>query len=607
MCGIAGGLTNKSLSKTEIGILRQGIEQRGPDASGTITEKFIDGSLTFIHTRFSVVAVGDKNANQPFKVNGDILVFNGEIYNHNELRDSLVREFSVEFETVSDTEVLAWGLHHLGYKFLDKVNGFWSLCYYSKKNNVVALSRDRLGKKPLYFTKNHEDFLFSSDQNSLVKLLKSENVLNIGAVSKFLLNDFGCNSVDTYHVNVRQIPPGVWYEINLNTKRIDEKRLNSIQLSITNHYQTSENQERIQHEFSDLLIKAVDCRWSDEVAVSINLSGGLDSMAILGALKELNKSTFTCHTLQFDGVSDFDVQKSKSVCDFYGFKHDLINYSSKEIFERSKHYLESSSFPVHSPVVAAQKDFWSKIGSENFRVILHGSGNDEFSYGYQYYLQLYQLSLLKNYQFVEFFKFNDKGNFNALLRLIKWKIFGLDIRRDQSKHCKKFFDDDFYPLMKTKAYRTEDINTSLKKRRILDIDELRIPYWNMLMDQSSMQVPIEIRMPFYDKNIIKYYLEQDEGYFFNSGRTKNHLREFLNRSMPDIDFNEKKKIGFRSPDKKIVIENYEEIETEINENNLFSIKLPPKNKKLSTQDYNLIWRLFSLSYWSRYHDMKSFD
>ena len=117
------------------------------------------------------------------------------------------------------------------------------------------------------------------------------------------------------------------------------------------------------------------------------------------------------------------------------------------------------------------------------------------------------------------------------------------------------------------------------------------------MDQSSMKIPIEIRMPFYDEDLLDYTLKAPTSFFFRENRSKNNLRIFLKNTIPEINFDEKTKVGFRSPDYKIIMDNEAEIRDTLYQNKYLNITLPGSFSNISRNESNFIWRMYSLVYW----------
>lgn len=217
MCGFSGIIDFEKKNDLESN-LKKGIDElihRGPDNQGLYFEK--DLGLYFGFNRLKIIDLKDAS-NQPF-ISADglvIMMFNGEIYNYKELKKEL-NEF--EFKTDSDTEVLLACYQKFGLKFLDKIEGMFSICIFDKNENKVLLIRDRLGIKPLFYLINQKQILFSSEIKSILKMDLIKKEINPTAIDNYLT--FLC-TIDnqTPFLNVLKLRPGEMMAINLNDKTI---------------------------------------------------------------------------------------------------------------------------------------------------------------------------------------------------------------------------------------------------------------------------------------------------------------------------------------------------------------------------------------------------
>ena len=211
MCGINGFNFE---SKKAIELMNNSIKHRGPDASGI----FID-EISLGHRRLSIIDLS-KNANQPMSNEaGDIIiVFNGEIYNFKEIKKELEEQH--KFKSNSDTEVIIHAYEEWGEECVKKFNGMWDLCIYDKRKSILFLSRDRLGKKPLYYYLNKNKFIFSSE---IKAILKHDNIkkLNKPAVSSFLSYRYVLGE-ETFFKDIFKLLPAYNLVFNLLCNKIEK-------------------------------------------------------------------------------------------------------------------------------------------------------------------------------------------------------------------------------------------------------------------------------------------------------------------------------------------------------------------------------------------------
>ena len=167
MCGFAGYLGRKKISKRLIQKTLKFMKNRGPDNQSYKLYRVFDLNLYMLHSRLNIIDI-NKRSNQPYVFNDHAIIFNGEIYNYLELKQDLIRK-GVKFSTNSDTEVLLKSYLFYGLKFLQKLEGMWSFVILNKKSDQVLISRDRFGEKPLYYTFEKNELFFGSE----IKFIKS--------------------------------------------------------------------------------------------------------------------------------------------------------------------------------------------------------------------------------------------------------------------------------------------------------------------------------------------------------------------------------------------------------------------------------------------------
>ena len=170
MCGILGylGPNNKEFfEKSRIDL----IAHRGPDNKSHTLEQ----NLFFGHTRLSILDLSENGSQPMYSADGNyLLIFNGEVYNHLDLRNEFLSE--VQFKSTSDTETILYGLIKLGQEFINKMNGIFALCFVNLQNNDFLLLRDQFGVKPLYYSHYNNDLFFASEMKALIPHLTTKTI-----------------------------------------------------------------------------------------------------------------------------------------------------------------------------------------------------------------------------------------------------------------------------------------------------------------------------------------------------------------------------------------------------------------------------------------------
>ena len=221
MCSILGLIdfdSRDSEKKSKIFNLNKSLTHRGPDDEGYYNDECV--SLAF--NRLSIIDLN--NGNQPQKKNNIISIFNGEIYNFKEIKEELI-SIGYKFNTNSDSEIipnafLAWGI-----KCIEKFNGMFSIAIYDLDKKKIFIIRDRVGIKPLFFSKFNDYFLFSSEIKGIINFPGFQKELNLNALSSYLSFRYPMGDENTFFKNIEKVSPGSYLEIDIKKKLIKKKFL----------------------------------------------------------------------------------------------------------------------------------------------------------------------------------------------------------------------------------------------------------------------------------------------------------------------------------------------------------------------------------------------
>ena len=202
MCGIAGIISSKRNLSIITEQMKKDLFHRGPDNQTS----FISKNLGLVHTRLSIIDLSEA-ANQPMThFSGEyVIVFNGEIFNYRELREKLKMK-GIPFSTDGDTEVLLNGFVEYGKDFLMEVRGFFAFCLYNIKEEKIILSRDFFGKKPLYYYKKDNEFLFGSEIKAIKNNIENSIYVNYESISHYLWKGYYANG-ETAFENIESMLP----------------------------------------------------------------------------------------------------------------------------------------------------------------------------------------------------------------------------------------------------------------------------------------------------------------------------------------------------------------------------------------------------------------
>ena len=373
ICGIANYTETEAVEERLLIAMRDTLTHRGPDDSGL----FIDGRVGLGHRRLSIIDLS--TGVQPIH-NEDSscwIVFNGEIYNYRALRKEL-EQAGHRFYTNTDTEILLHLYEQEGEKMLQKLNGMFAFCVWDRQQQTLFLARDRLGKKPLYYTLNSSAFLFGSELKALLRHPSVSREIDLFSLSKYLTYEY-VPAPHTMIKHVQKLEPGHSLTYRVQSHDLTIKQYWDIPISEDAIAYLSE--ESYVEELLQLLRESVrDRLLSSDVPVGIFLSGGLDSSTVAALACEVSQRVNT-FTIGFDEPSFDESRYANQVADILGTDHhvdvldirkahtllpDIMNYLDEPIGD-------ASIIPTY---------LLSRFTAQHVKVALGGDGGDELFAGY---------------------------------------------------------------------------------------------------------------------------------------------------------------------------------------------------------------------------------
>ena len=396
MCGIAGYIGNKKLlpEKKNIQNCIKQMVRRGPDhQSHKVFKDKLD--YLFCASRLSIIDINQRS-NQPFEDDDGILIFNGEIYNHLEIKKNL-RSKGIKFLTNSDTEVLLKFLNFEGEKKIDKLDGMWAFAYYSKKKKITILSRDKFGEKPLYynFDKKNKYLIFGSNINYIKKLSKKNIKVDEDKIFNFIRSGYRSvfSSPGSFFKNIDYLKPGTNLIIdeNLNIKFINYWNKSKYEPKLNNLLNaTTKLKKVIKSEFKK--------SFRSDVPVAFLLSGGIDSSIISSVASKIKKNikfySFISKSKKYDESKKINKLKKN-----YKLNHEYILPDKKENLKMLNNFISDNGFPLMSSTYLAYGSLCKKIAIDRYKVLISGNGADEIFSGYYAHHMSYLLSIEKEKYF----------------------------------------------------------------------------------------------------------------------------------------------------------------------------------------------------------------
>ena len=383
MCGISGVIlpSGHSVDQAELKKMADSIAHRGPDAEGF----FLKENVGLAHRRLKIIDLSAQ-ANQPmYNASKTIaVVFNGEIYNFQELRVEL-KTYGHEFRTQSDTEVIVKGFEQWGADIFKRLNGMFAIAIWDDKNETLHLARDRFGIKPLFYSLQNGKLGFASELQALLTLPLIQKDLD----SQVLFYYLKFSHVPHPHSiikNVHQMTPGTRLELSRGRLRT---------FVFWDPFSISENKKEPIH-FDEILSRVILRQTFSDVPIGFFLSGGIDSSLLVAAYADATKSdpvpiqTFTIgyHEREFD-ESVYALEVSRH---FKTQHHELI-LRPQDFFELLPNISRYFDQPFGDPTLLPSL-LLAKFAKSRVSVVLSGDGGDELFFGYSYQHALLHLKLL---------------------------------------------------------------------------------------------------------------------------------------------------------------------------------------------------------------------
>ena len=546
MCGIFGTINFSAVDRAHE--IFGGLYHRGPD-----DQQFLKiGNVELFHTRLSIqdLSPGGK---QPMTHNGLSIVFNGEIYNHLELR----KKYNLQSESNSDTQTILMLFELLGMKMLEEFDGMFAFGLFDSKNNQFYLARDRAGKKPLYYYFHNNEIVFSSELNVLYKIVSPE--INYTSISDFLYIGYNYGRTTPYH-HVSELENGYFLQIDtvsLKTKETAWFDIADCYLK-TNLLSYEESLEELDRTLQLSVNRRLD---SSDLDVGSFLSGGIDS-GIVTAMAAKHKSNLKTFTVRMEGTYD-ESSLAQMVANKYSTDHTVVDISFSNLkndittilSNYGEPYSDSSSIPSY---------YVSKAAKKHVTVVLNGDGSDELFGGYRRYVP---------FKYVDFFNLGNATHLGAkalakvlpiptekrskyafLYRVLEIsgcndpiKLYNSATGNTFTGYESKFIQNRELRQMTETLGRIKEMPiSSLNKLLLADFKSLLLGGLLPKMDIATMANSLEGRSPFLSKEILELAPSFQDNYKIKGVNTKFILRDLSKRYLPPELVHQPKR-GFEIP------------------------------------------------------------
>lgn len=549
MCGIAGRLAPTAIEPSRRDRAFDLMRNRGPDGQRHVHVETPGGHLDLLHSRLSIIDLNARS-NQPFVKDHLTLIYNGEIYNFEEIRVELETLGHV-FQTRGDTEVVVEAYRAWGGAAFARLEGMWALALYDAHRGVTVLSRDRFGEKPLYLWRAGTTLLFASEIKVLAAMAGEKPTVDDAHLRRYLVNGYKglMHKPRTFFRDVWELPPGTYAEFR---DAVTEPR--------PSRYWTLEYQpdERMSLEEAlsgarDRVVNAIRSRLRADVPVAVRLSGGIDSNVIAGvAARELDH-LITCVSIveddpRYDETANIHLALAGLDCPsrqvpiprtgFLDRLSDLVAYFDAPLL--------TISYYLHALVSQA-------IHEEGLRVALGGTAADEVFTGY-YDHYLFWLGEMHGAVPPEEFEGlvagwrSTYGQFvrNPFLR-DPMRMVETPAARDHiflgAEKFSDFLVEPFDEPHREHAYS----DALLRNRMINEIRHETVPVMLHDDDLASMRWSVENRAPFLDSELVRFLFTVPTRHLVRDGLPKFLLRAAGRGLAPEAILKNPRKQGINAP------------------------------------------------------------
>jgi asparagine synthase (glutamine-hydrolysing) len=647
MCGIVGivGLG----APVDVSVLQRMNDRqahRGPDGEGFLLDhtfvahtdrwdKRTPVSVGLGHRRLAILDLSDRGLQPMTVANSDVwLVFNGEIYNHRELRAEL-ETHGYCFETRTDTEVLLQAYRHWGEACLSRLDGMFAFALWDGHRRRLFCARDRLGIKPFYYATPRGAFIFASEMKALLAFPGLDATPDDDAVLGFLIHSNCDYGERTLLRTIKALPPA--HSLTLD---IDMGRFSTCSYWQLAPHQMNGAPDRARIEaLEDLLVQTTRSHLISDVRVGSCLSGGLDSSTIACLIGKLWREqpeaaaalgdrfyTFTsCWSYGELDEREYALATANAV----GAQPHLVFPSAQDFWDSFEQMAWHQDMPFGTLSFYSQWRVLRAAKEAGVKVVLDGQGGDEVFGGYAKFRYAYLASLLR------------AGRFARLTQelgatLLQGDLYVLDIRRGYrylpnrlrrllgidsllagvvKTDWNRAVTSESTPATRWWRYATttagsESPATVMQRVQVDDILTDTLPMLLRMEDRSSMAFSLEARVPLLDHHVVEYGLSLPDHLKVRNGWSKYAVREAMSGAMPEVVRQRKTKLGFAAPDRYWLAGDLRPQVTELINGSLRCAKYvdgaalrrwydSPRAAGAGTEAYLGLFRVLALEMWMR--------
>jgi len=563
MCGICGKLIFDPAARVSPSLIKSmadTISHRGPDDEGY----FVSGSVGLGFRRLSIIDVS--GGHQPLSnEDGTIhIVFNGEIYNYQELRQYLLGRGHV-FRTQTDTETIVHFYEELGEACVEKLRGMFAFAIWDHRSKSLFLARDRVGIKPLYYSQSRNSVIFASEIKAILADPEMKAEVRPSMIDRFLTFDY-LPGEETLFKNIYKLAPG--HSLSFRAGNSYKRQYWDL------HFEPSPTTFRqAKSRLLNLLEESVTLHMISDVPVGFLLSGGLDSTAMLGLAAGKTSHAISSYTIGFSDSQTTDERPyARLAAQKYGSEHHETTINANQFAEFLPKYIWHMEDPVCEPPAIALY-YVSKLAKDFVKVLISGEGGDEAFAGYSNYRSLLWIERLKRLptplrqlfsaSFSVLTRFGSPGwpekSAQFLHSRLEESYYGRTSHPSRffNRRWQQFYSSDFARIVDkkfsahaaTKHFRNGHRAGPLGKMLYVDTKTWLPDDLLVKADKMTMANSIELRVPLLDHKILELAASLPQNFKVRGFTTKYIAKKTLSGRVPR-EILDRKKAGFPVPYEK---------------------------------------------------------
>lgn len=577
MCGIAGFWANKAPELYIAEKMARQLQSRGPDDAGAWVDEVT--GLALAHRRLSILDLSQAGHQPMHSSCGQyVLVYNGEIYNHTDLRNELAAEGRVfDWKSHSDTETLLAALCHWGIQeTLERLNGMFAFALWDANERRLVLARDRMGEKPLYYGRSGETFLFGSELKALTAHPKWQGAIDRDALALHLRHSYVPEPWSIYE-GIAKLPPAHYVVIGESGRSLGSPQCywNLASVTETGIANAGGDAETLLDDLDNLLRDAIKRRMTADVPLGAFLSGGYDSTTVVALMQAQSNRPIQTFSVGFHESSYNEAEHAKAVARHLGTDHTEMYVTAQQAMDvipklptiYDEPFSDSSQIPTY---------LVSQLARQNVTVALSGDGGDELFAGYNRHIvgpelwaqvrrlprglrkmtsQFIGLLAQRNverwaHHLPRHLRTQNLANKLEKLSSAMRAETGTAFYKDLASHWKQP-DSIVLGALEPETLldrQNDQPNFPGLREQMMYLDMITYLPGDILtkLDRASMAVSLEARVPLLDHRLVEFAWQVPTEYKYRDGQGKWLLRQVLYRYVPQ-HLMDRPKMGFGVP------------------------------------------------------------